>query len=103
MIRRIRTIAGTVLSHTLLRPAGWLSAAVLFVLVFAVFHALGWRDDTSFITGTVSSKGADAMVIRGMLYSVAYVAAVVVSPILVLGAGLRVLLERLLSIITESV
>ena len=97
MIRRLRTIVTAVLNHTLLRPAGWLGSAVLFLTVFAVLHFLGWRDDTSFLTGTVPTKGADAMVLRGMLYSVAYLAAVIVSPILILAASLRMVLERLLS------
>jgi hypothetical protein len=97
MRQRMWTIASTVVSHTLLRPAGWLGSAVLLLVVFAVFHLLGWRDDTSFLTGTVASEGADAMVIRGVLYGVAYAAAVVVSPVFILAAALRVVLERLLT------
>ncbi len=96
MMHRLRSIVRSILARTLFRPAGWLGSAVLFLAVFGVFHVLGWRDDTSFLTGTVPTKGADAMVVRGMLYSVAYLAAVLVSPILILAALLRVVLERML-------
>jgi hypothetical protein len=66
-------------------PLIWLATAVALAIVFGVFHLLGWRDDTRIISGTVAASGDDA-ILRGTGYAAAYFAAVLLSPILALGA-----------------
>jgi hypothetical protein len=85
-----------IVKRPLSRRATFLGAAVLFVAVFGVFHLLGWRDDTAIISGTYALPGANptAAAVRGMLYGLSYFAAIVVSPILILAAGINAVLRR---------
>ena len=97
MMRHIGHVTGVLLARIFLRPAGWLGSAICLLAVFVVLHLLGWRDDMSFLTGTVSPTRADLMILRGTMYGLSYLAAVIVSPILILAAVLRAILERLLA------
>ena len=69
--------------------AGLLSAKVWVVLAlgilaaFALFHALGWRDDTRFISGAAP---LGFTMVRGLIYALAYFGAVILAPILLLAA-----------------
>ena len=77
-------------------PVGWLKCAALLLLLFGVVHLLGWRDDMAFLTGTASTTGSRAaMAYRGVAYGLAYTCAVMVSPILILGAGIWAVLGRM--------
>lgn len=82
--------------HSRSRRATFVGAAVLFVALFGVFHLLGWRDDTAIISGTYASPDSNptAAAVRGMLYGLSYFAAIVVSPILILAAGINAVLRR---------
>jgi len=85
------------LGHLLFRRASLIGAAILFVVLFAVFHLLGWRDDTAIISGTSITPNVNSTVIRGMLYGMTYFLAVVVSPILLLAAGINAMLRWVLT------
>jgi hypothetical protein len=82
------------LSHLLFRRVSLIGTAILFGVLFAVFHLLGWRDDTAIISGTSLSPDTKFAVIRGMLYGLTYFLAVIVSPILIIAAGINALLRR---------
>jgi hypothetical protein len=71
-------------------PRGWLVRAAVIVLAWLLMHLLGWREDTRIISGTsLPNDFAGALgVFRGVAYLLAYFAAVVVAPILVIGAGI---------------
>jgi len=80
-----------------LSPVAWVAGALLVVALFGAMHLLGWRADTCIISGTVPGSGAagDAAVLRGLLYAATYFCAVSVAPILVIAAGLRAAMSRL--------
>jgi hypothetical protein len=82
--------------HWILSPGFFLAGAVVFTLAFAVVALAGWREHTTFLSGTaitVQSEYASS-VLRGLLYLLAYFCAVLIAPILVLGAGILALLCR---------
>ncbi|HVT89719.1 MAG TPA: hypothetical protein VHD56_12760 [Tepidisphaeraceae bacterium] len=81
-------------------PRGWFVRAVIIILAFAVFHLLGWRDDTRFISGTstVPQMNGDWTAIRGLIYAFCYFAAVIVAPIMLIAAGLMAIMHRLMFI-----
>ena len=66
-----------------------IGTAILFGVLFAVFHLAGWRDDTAIISGTSISPNAKLTVVRGMLYGMTYFLAVIVSPVLIIAAGIN--------------
>jgi phosphotransferase system glucose/maltose/N-acetylglucosamine-specific IIC component len=70
-------------------PRGFLVRALLIALAFGVVHALGWREETRFLSGTPASLRL------GVFYLFFYFAFVLVAPTLVLGAGIFAVLERL--------
>lgn len=78
----------TVLSSPTFSPFGLTIRALVIVLSFLVFHSLGWRDHTTFISG--SQVGVDTergiSILIGVAYMTAYFGAVLVSPILLLAA-----------------
>ena len=68
----------------------WLAA--LIALIYLVANALGWRARTAFLSGSaLPSAGA---LWAGLVYVLAYFAFQVGVPILLLAAGIRVGLER---------
>ena len=73
-----------------------LRVALLFLALFGVFHLSGWREDTSILSGTFRDHNACLAAARGVLYALSYFAAVVVSPILILAAGLDLFLSQIL-------
>ena len=83
------------LGRIALRHVTMLGTAILLLALFAMFHLLGWRDDTAIISGTSTSPNANATAIRGVLYALTYFLAVIVSPILILAAGINAMLRRL--------
>jgi hypothetical protein len=84
------------LGHALFRPLGWLCWAAMFVVVFGACHLLGWRDDTAILSGTLA-PGSELTMVRGLIYLASYFAAVLLSPILILAAGLFVLADKSLA------
>jgi hypothetical protein len=73
------------------RPA--LLGALIAVAVLLVCHALGMREDVSVLSGTASATGAESALL-GVIYVLAWFAALVVAPILTLGALFDFVLER---------
>lgn len=70
-------------------PWGLAGPALLIVAAFAAAHALGLRDNVSVVSGTAPAGGGDLAVIGGVAYVAAWLAAVVVAPILGLAAAIR--------------
>ena len=72
-------------------PRGWIVRALLILIVLATLHLLGWRDDTRIISGTGSPKdlAGQLAALRGVTYGLVYFAGVIVAPILILGAAIR--------------
>ncbi len=77
-------------------PAGFLHRAVALVLLWLVFHLLGWREGAALLSGT-SPTGEPltfAAALPAAIYIFSWFAAVLVSPALVIGAGVLWLLGR---------
>lgn len=98
MKTRIRRLAAGIFCGGLLSPRGWLLRAAALLALFGAMHLLGWRDDTRILSGTATPgvAGAGASILRGIAYGLAYFAAVLVCPILILAAGAYALLARVL-------
>jgi len=79
-----------------LTPKGFLVRAAILAVVFAVCHFVGWREHTSFLSGTAASaSGAvHASAVLGVIYIVAYFGFVLVAPIFLLAAAILFGLER---------
>ena len=73
------------------RPA--LLGALIPVAVLVVCHTLGMREDVSVLSGTASATGAESA-LPAVIYVLAWFAALVVAPILALGALFDFVLER---------
>jgi len=67
--------------------------AVLIWAAFAVVSALGWRSDTTFLSGTQGAGGWAQTIERGASYAVLYVGATLISPILVIASLLSMAWE----------
>jgi hypothetical protein len=76
-------------------PRGFLIGAGALVLLYGVAHVLGLRDDASILSGTAPPSGAAGLAL-GIGYVLLYFAAVVGAPILVVGAAVFWVLDRLL-------
>jgi hypothetical protein len=64
--------------------------AALIVVVFLVCHAAGLRESTSVLSGTYTGAGS---VTSGLAYAVVNMALVILTPILVIAAGMLFLLN----------
>jgi len=77
-------------------PRGLLVRAAILTLSYAIFHALGWREYASFLSGTVAGVSSSQIkMCLGALYVMLHFACVLVVPVLVLAAGLLFLGSRL--------
>ena len=78
---------------------GWVVRALLILGTLAVLHVLGWREDTRIISGTGAPMdlAGDLAALRGVAFGFVYFLGVVVAPILLLGAGIRWVLDRSLA------
>ena len=87
-----------------LTPGGFLVRAALVAVFFAACHFAGWREHTTFLSGTPASAGgsANTSVVLGVVYMAGYFGFVLLAPILVLAAGLLFAFERLASRRSES-
>jgi hypothetical protein len=66
--------------------------ALLILALFAILHLLGWRDYTSFISGTTSGGIND---IFGIAYFIMYSLALYLAPVLLIASAIFVLITRL--------
>ena len=73
----------------LMTPGGLLKAAVTLAVGYLVLHLLGWREYTSFLSGTIA-PGAVGMrqAMMGAFYVFAYFGFVLIVPILLLASGI---------------
>jgi hypothetical protein len=71
-------------------PQGFLMWAGVFAAFFAFCHIAGWREHTTFISGTVASADGDAgdSALRGVLYLFSYFGFLLLTPIFALAAGM---------------
>ena len=79
---------------TLVSPRGFLITAATLAVLFLVAHAAGLRGHASVICGQV--PGGSVAIALGTAYVLSYFAWVLVVPVLVIGAGILALLNRLL-------
>ena len=82
-----------------LTPGGLLVRAALIALFFVVCHFAGWREHTSFLSGTPASVGesVNTSAVLGVVYMAGYFGLVLLAPILALAAGLLFAFEKLAS------
>ena len=82
-----------------LTPGGFLVRATLIVVFFVACHLAGWREHTTFLSGTATSAdgSVNASILLGVVYMAAYFGLVLLAPILALAAGLLFAFERLAS------
>ena len=78
-------------------PGGLLVRAALIAVFFAACHFAGWREHTTFLSGTAASAGGsvNTSALLGVVYMAGYFGFVLLAPILTLAAGLLFALERL--------
>ena len=82
-----------------LTPGGLLVRAALIGVFFAACHLAGWREHTTFLSGTPASAGGsvNTSALLGVVYMAGYFGFVLLAPILGLAAGLLFAFERLAS------
>lgn len=66
--------------------------ALLILALFAALHLLGWRDYTSFISGTTSGGIND---IFGIAYFIIYSLALYLAPVLIIASAIFFVITRL--------
>lgn len=78
-------------------PAGLVARACVVLLGFALVHACGWREHTTFLSGTPTTAaiGRETAALLGVVYICAYLGAVVIAPILLLAGALLAAWRRL--------
>ncbi len=71
----------------------FLTSGLTLAVLFLPAHLAGWREHTSFLSGTTGDTGMDfqTSAFLGALYILLYLACVVLAPILVLAAGILAL------------
>ena len=77
-------------------PRGFIVRAVLISFVFAICHFLGWREHTTFLSGSTASASMSikASGTLGVTYVLAYFGFVLAVPILLIAAAILFGLER---------
>ena len=77
-------------------PQGFVVRAAIIAAVFAICHLLGWREHTTFLTGTSAAAGTglSTSVAFGTIYMAAYFGFVLGTPILLLAAGILSVWQR---------
>jgi hypothetical protein len=80
------SILRTLVTAPTFSPLGMVARALVVVLVFLLCHSLGWREHTTFISGSEVAVDADRglSILGGVAYMAAYFGAVLLSPILLL-------------------
>ena len=71
-------------------PLGFVVRAFAITAIFGVCHAAGWREHTTFLSGTPASAdgGGRSSEVLGLIYMTAYFGFVLLAPILWLAAGI---------------
>ena len=79
-----------------LRPAALVLRAVLLAAAFGAVHALGWREHTTFLSGTPAAEAGTMTrtAVPGLIYLVLWFGFVLGTPILLLTGGLLELGRR---------
>ena len=79
-----------------LSPLGFVARALLLAVIFAACELAGWREHTTFISGTAASvdAGISSSVTLGLIYMLAYFGCVLGAPILLIAAGLLSVFRR---------
>ena len=74
--------------HPFLSARDLVSRAIIITLGFAIAHLLGFREQTSFLSGTLSSNQMPSFLslFMGLSYIVLFLAFTVLAPILIMGA-----------------
>jgi hypothetical protein len=80
-----------------LSPRTFVVWALVIALAFGFAHAVGWREETRFLSGTPAS------VLQGLVYALLYFAFVLIAPTLVIAGGILAVLERLGCVRREEV
>jgi TRAP-type C4-dicarboxylate transport system permease small subunit len=76
-------------------PRALLFHASLILIAFGIFHALGWRQFTTVLSGTIPADNTAAEAgFKALAYMASYFGAVLVVPILIIAAALQFGLER---------
>jgi hypothetical protein len=72
----------------LFSPAGLTGRAFLIGVLFVSCHLFGWREHTTFLSGTsaAAGTGVSASAVLGIIYMAGYFGLVLLSPILLLAA-----------------
>ena len=93
---RIRTALRLLLHAKALSPAGFFVRAAGLLVFFAVAHAIGLREWTCMISGTVPQNAFGNNLDRylAVTYLVFYLGAFIVAPILTIAAGIFYVLQR---------
>lgn len=80
----------------LLSPRGFVARALLLAVIFAGCELAGWREHTTFISGTATSTstGLNTSATLGLIYLLAYFGFVLAAPILLLAAAILSGLQR---------
>jgi hypothetical protein len=74
---------------------GLVLRGLLIGAAFAICEAAGFREHTTFLSGTAATAGGwNASVICGVIYIVAYLGCVVLAPVLMVAATLLVVWEK---------
>ena len=80
----------------LIAPRALLFWATTMLIAFGIVHALGWREFTTVLSGTVPKDNTEAeAAFKAVTYMAAYFATVLVAPILLIAAGLNLAIERI--------
>jgi len=79
-----------------LSPAGLITRGLLIVVVYALFHGLGYRDYTCVFTGTspTGNPNDQTAILIGFIYICLHFASVLVAPSLILGGILLAVFLR---------
>src|SRR4051794_32672240 len=95
MIPLFKLLNKSVFNIKTLSPVGFLFLAGLIAMIFAISHGLGWREHTTVLSGTLTSASGNAemTIFRGMFYLLSYFGFVLLTPILILAAGIWSLLR----------
>ena len=91
-MRKLREL----ISVPLFSPPGLAARALLLAIFFGACELAGWREHTTFLSGTATSvqAGINSSVTFGLIYMLAYFGFVLGTPILFIAAGLLSLLRR---------
>ena len=77
-------------------PRALLFHATVIVIAFGIFHALGWREFTTVLSGTIPADNSSAEAgFKALAYMASYFASVLLAPILLIAAAIQFVLKRL--------